>query len=177
LRIFIEQRYLAGARWRDRGRKMRNARAGGASAPERAALLLRLLLASLFIVHLYWKFVIFPGGLEAWWENLLKAGYPAFVPAYVLSAELAGALLLIPGVLTRYVACYAMPMMLGAAHFWIMRNGFFFTRAGAELPLVWLALLGIQAVAGDGPFAAVRSPDPRRALAWLRRRCLPAVQA
>ena len=144
----------------------------GASASERGALLLRLLLASLFIGHLYWKFVIFPGGLGAWWENLLKAGYPTFVPAYVLSAELTGALLLIPGVLTRYVAVYAKPMMLGAAHFWMTRNGFFFTKAGAELPLVWLALLAIQAVAGDGAFAAVRSPDVRRALKWLRRRRL-----
>jgi putative oxidoreductase len=156
---------------------MRNAQAEGASASQRAALLLRLLLASLFIVHLYWKFVIFPGGLEAWWENLLKAGYPAFVPAYVLSAELAGALLLIPGVLTRYVACYAMPMMLGAAHFWLIRNGFFFTKAGAELPLVWLALLGIQAVAGDGSLAAVRSPAPSRALISLRNRRLPVARA
>lgn len=146
---------------------MQDAQAGGAPAPERAALLIRLLLGALFIAHLYWKFVIFPGGLEAWWGNLLRAGYPAFVPAYVLSAELAGALLLIPGVLTRYVALYAMPMMLGAAHFWMVRKGFFFTKAGAELPLVWLALLGVQAVAGDGPFAAVRSPDPRRALALL----------
>ncbi|MDB5680783.1 MAG: hypothetical protein JWO16_588, partial [Sphingomonas bacterium] len=114
---------------------MRNARAGRVLASERTALLLRLLLGSLFIVHLSWKLVIFPGGLEAWWGNLLKAGYPAFVPAYVLSAELVGALLLIPGVLTRYVACYAMPMMLGGAHFWLIRNGFFFTKAGAELPL------------------------------------------
>ena len=149
---------------------MGHARAEYALAPERAALLLRLLLGALFIAHLYWKFLIFPGGLDAWWSNLLKAGYPAFVPAYVLSAELAGALLLIPGVLTRYVACYAMPMMLGAAHFWMARNGFFFTKAGAEFPLVWLALLVIQYFAGDGLFAAVRSPDPRRALAWLRRR-------
>ncbi|WP_222950470.1 DoxX family protein [Sphingomonas sp. JC676] len=133
-------------------------------------LLIRLLLGSLFIAHLYWKFVILAGGVEAWWGNLRRAGYPAFVPAYVLSAELAGALLLIPGVLTRYVALYAMPMMLGAAHFWMLRNGFFFTKAGAELPLVWLALLAVQAVAGDGPFAAVRSPDPRRVLAGLRRR-------
>jgi len=54
-----------------------------------------------------------------------------------------------------------MPMMIGAAHFWMTRNGFFFTKAGAELPLVWLALLAIQAVAGDGPFAKLRSPDPR----------------
>ena len=156
---------------------MRNARLARASASERVVLLLRLLLASLFIAHLYWKVAIFPGGLEAWWDNLRKAGYPAFVPFYVLSAELAGALLLIPGVLTRYVACYAMPMMLGAAHFWMMRNGFFFTSAGAELPLVWLALLGIQAVAADGALAAVRSPDPRRPLLWLRHRRRAAVEA
>lgn len=133
-------------------------------------MLIRLLLGTLFIAHLYWKLMIFPGGLEAWWGNLIGAGYPAFVPAYVLSAELAGALLLIPGVLTRYVALYAMPMMVGAAHFWIVRKGFFFTKAGAELPLVWLALLGVQAIAGDGPFAAVRSPDPRRVLGLLRPR-------
>ena len=156
---------------------MGNAPTRGASASDRAALLLRLLLGSLFIVHLYWKFAIFPGGLDAWWANLLKAGYPPFVPAYVLSAELAGALLLIPGVLTRYVACYAMPMMLGAAHFWMTRNGFYFTKAGAELPLVWLALLAIQAVAGDGSFAALRSPDPRWAMAWLRRRRFAAARA
>lgn len=148
---------------------MRDPRSSGAPAPERAALLIRLLLGALFIAHLYWKFMIFPGGLEAWWGNLLRAGYPAFVPAYVLSAELAGALLLIPGVLTRYVALYAMPMMLGAAHFWLTRKGFFFTKAGAELPLVWLALLAIQAIAGDGPLAVLRSPDPRRLLASLRR--------
>jgi putative oxidoreductase len=177
LRIRIEQRYPVAARWRDRGRTMGTGRAGGASAPERAALLLRLLLASLFIAHLYWKLAILPGGLRAWWGYLREAGYPAFAPAYVLSAEFAGALLLIPGILTRYVALYAMPMMLGAAHFWAVRKGFFFTGAGAELPLVWLALLGIQAVAGDGAFAAVRSPDPRRALAWLRRRRPSAVRA
>ena len=149
---------------------MREAGLAGGPAPETAALLIRVLLGTLFIAHLYWKLAILPGGLEAWWGNLRGAGYPAFVPAYVLSAELAGALLLIPGVMTRYVALYAMPMMLGAAQFWLARKGFYFTRAGAELPLVWLALLGVQAVVGDGPMAAVRSPDPRRALAWLRRR-------
>jgi putative oxidoreductase len=144
--------------------------ATGAPAPERAALLLRILLGALFIAHLYWKFAIFPGGLPAWWANLIKAGYPAFVPAYVVSAEVAGALLLIPGVLSRYVALYAMPMMLGAAHFWLLRKGFYFTNAGAELPLVWLALLGVLAVVGDGPFAAIASPRPRRLLSLLGRR-------
>src|SRR5947208_2651297 len=72
--------------------------------------LLRVLLGTLFIAHLYWKIAVLPGGLPAWWSGLAKSGYPAFVPAYVLSAELAGALLLIPGVMARYAALYAMPM-------------------------------------------------------------------
>ncbi len=133
-----------------------------------AALLLRLLLGGLFIAHLYWKIAVLPGGVGAWWINLQRAGYPAFVPAYVLSAEVAGALLLIPGVFTRYVALYAAPMMLGAAQFWAVRKGFYFTAAGAELPLVWLALLGIQVVAGDGLFALAASPDWRSLAARLR---------
>jgi putative oxidoreductase len=137
-----------------------------------SALLLRLLLGSLFIAHLHWKFAVFPGGLEAWWGNLLRQGYPTFVPAYVLSAEIAGALLLAPGVLTRYVAIYAAPMMIGAAQFWLVRKGFYFTQAGAELPLVWLALLGLQAVAGDGAWALVRSPSPMALLARMSGRRL-----
>jgi len=124
----------------------------------RGAFVLRLLLGALFIAHLYWKVVVLPGGVAVWWANLLKAGYPPIVPAYVLSAEVAGALLLIPGVLTRYVALYAIPMMIGAAQFWLVRRGFYFTGAGAELPLVWLALLGLQAFMGDGAPALVRSP-------------------
>jgi len=134
----------------------------GALAAGRIALALRVLLGALFIAHLYWKLAILPDGLETWWGNLRANGYPALVPAYVLSAEVLGALLLIPGVMTRYVAAYAMPMMLGAAHYWLVRKGFYFTQGGAEMPLVWLALLGIQVLAGDGARALVPSPDPRR---------------
>ena len=137
------------------------------SAAAYGALLLRLLLGALFIAHLYWKIAVRPGGIEAWSAGLVKLGYPAFVPIYVLSAEIAGAVLLIPGVLTRYVALHAMPMMLGAAQFWLARKGFYFTDAGAELPLVWLALLGLQALLGDGAHAWWPSPDPRRL--WRRR--------
>ncbi|THD59698.1 DoxX family protein [Phenylobacterium sp.] len=140
------------------------------SAPKAEALLLRLLLGGLFVAHLYWKVAILPGGIAAWWNNLQSAGYPPIVPAYVLSAEVAGALLLIPGVLTRYVALYAMPMMAGAAQFWMARKGFYFTAAGSELPFVWLALLGIQAVAGDGPGALAPSPNWRAVADRLRNR-------
>ena len=133
--------------------------AGQISRQEIGALLLRLLLGSLFIAHLYWKIAVLPGGLSAWRDGLVSIGYPSFVPLYVLTAEFLGALLLIPGIWTRYVVLYALPMMLGAAHFWFTRNGFYFTKAGAELPLVWAALLCIQAALGDGLFAVLRSPS------------------
>lgn len=131
-------------------------------AGDRTAMLLRILLGTLFILHLYWKLAILPGGVAGWWSTLSANGYPDFVMAYVLSAEALGAVLLIPGVFTRYVAVYAMPMMLGAAQFWLVRKGFYFTQAGAELPLVWLALLGLQVVAGDGSRALVASPPLSR---------------
>ena len=122
-----------------------------------APTMLRVLLGLLFVAHLYWKFALLPGGLPAWWSGLIRSGYPAVVPAYVLSAELAGALLLIPGIFTPLVALYALPMMLGAAQFWLVRKGFYFTKAGAELPIVWAALLLIQAIGGDGAWALLRS--------------------
>lgn len=118
-----------------------------------AALVLRVTLGLLFIVHLYWKFRIHDGGFVKWWSNFATNGYPWFVPYYVVSAEVLGALLLIPGIQTRLVSLYAVPMMLGAAHFWSVRKGFFFTAGGSELTLVWAVMLLVQAMLGDGAFA------------------------
>lgn len=118
-----------------------------------AALVLRVTLGLLFIVHLYWKFRIHDGGFAKWWSNFATNGYPWFVPYYVVSAEVLGALLLIPGIQTRLVSLYAVPMMLGAAHFWSVRKGFFFTAGGSELTLVWAVMLLVQAMLGDGAFA------------------------
>jgi putative oxidoreductase len=118
-----------------------------------AALVLRVTLGIMFIAHLYWKFQILPGGLDQWRSGLAATGYPAFVPWYVISAELAGALLLIPGIYTRWVSLYILPMMLGAAQFWLVRKGFYFTAAGAELPVIWSIMLVLQAMLGNGPYA------------------------
>jgi putative oxidoreductase len=134
------------------------ARRGSASY---AALLLRVTLGLLFLAHLYWKAELRPGGLHSWWSGLQKEGYPGFVLGYVLSAEFAGAILLIPGIATRWVSLYALPFMLGAAQFWLIRKGFFFTGAGGELPVVWSVLLIVQAVLGDGAYA-VGLPARRR---------------
>lgn len=123
-----------------------------AAAPY-AALLLRVTLGLLFLAHLYLKFEILPGGLDAWWSSLLASGYPRIVPWYAISAEFAGALLLIPGIYTRWVSLYALPLMIGASQFWLVRKGFYFTAAGAELPLTWSSMLIVQALLGDGAYA------------------------
>ena len=116
-----------------------------------AALLLRVTLGSLFIAHLYWKFAV--RGFDAWWSGLHAAGYPTAALIYVLCAEFAGALLLIPGIFTRWVCLFALPLMIGAAQFWFDRNGFYFTAAGAELPIVWGLALCVLALLGNGKYA------------------------
>ena len=80
------------------------------------------------------------------------------MPWYGISAEFAGAVLLIPGIYTRWVSLYAIPLMIGAAQFW-------FVRKGCELPVVWAIMLLVQALLGDGPYA-VRIA----ALPWDRHR-------
>jgi putative oxidoreductase len=123
-----------------------------------ATFLLRVTLGIFAIAHLYWKFFVRPDGFDGWWNGLITAGYPSWVIVYVLSGEFLGALLLIPGIYTRWVALYTMPLIVGAAQFWLVRKGFFFTAAGAELPTLWAVALIVQAGLGDGAFALVASP-------------------
>jgi putative oxidoreductase len=120
-------------------------------------LLLRVTLGCLFIAHLYWKFAILDGGLDKWWANLINNGYPAVVPWYAISAEFAGALLLIPGIYARWVALYTLPLMVGAAQYWAVRKGFYFTAGGFELPAAWTIMLILQILLGDGPYATISS--------------------
>lgn len=83
------------------------------------------------------------------------SGYHWSVGWYVVSAEILAAACLIPDIHTRWVSLYALPLMLGAVHFWWVRKGFFFyfTVAGCELPAVWAVMLLVQSVLGDGAFA------------------------
>jgi putative oxidoreductase len=137
-----------------------------------AALLLRVTLGVLFLAHLYWKFAVLDGGFNRWWGNFATNGYPWFVPYYVISAEFVGALCLIPGIYTRWAALYAVPMMFGAAHFWLTRKGFYFTAAGGELPLLWGTMLIVQVILGDGAWAARAS---NFSLPQFLRRAIPGA--
>jgi putative oxidoreductase len=84
---------------------------------------------------------------------LERAGYPAWVLIYTLSAEFGGASLITLGIYMRWASRYALPMMIGATLFWVPRNGFYFTGANWELPFIWSLMLLVQALLGDGAFA------------------------
>jgi hypothetical protein len=76
------------------------------------------------IVSAIWKFAILDGGLNRWWANFATNGYPSIVPWYSISAEFIGAILLIPGIYSRWVCLYTLPLIAGAAQFWSVRKGF-----------------------------------------------------
>src|SRR6266852_3462952 len=93
--------------------------------------------------------------------DLDNNGYPSITPWYCVSAEFVGAVFLVPGICTRWAALYALPLTIGAAQFWAVRKGFYFTGAGSELPVAWSAMLVVQILLGDGPYAVVSSVSGR----------------
>jgi putative oxidoreductase len=125
-----------------------------------AALLLRVVVGALFILHIYRKFFI--TGIGAWADNLAHNGYPKIVMAYVLIAEFSAAVALPLGLWTRWVSLFAFPLIAGAAYYWLVRTGFWFSAGGGEFPLLWAAALLVLALLGDGACA----------LRWPRRSAL-----
>jgi putative oxidoreductase len=116
-----------------------------------AALLLRAAVGALFILHIYRKFFI--TGIDAWWDNMAHSGYPKIVMIYALVAEFSAAVALPLGLWTRWVSLLAFPLIAGAAHFWLVRRGFWFSDAGGEFTLLWAAALLVLALLGDGAYA------------------------
>jgi len=126
-----------------------------------AALTLRLMLSFFFLAHLYSKFFT-RDGFWGWWAALTH-NHPACVPVYVLTVEFSCALLLPLGLRTRWVALWAIPSFLGIIQFWLHIGGYFFTTPGAEFPIMWLCMLVLQIILGDGAYALkiTRSPTAR----------------
>ena len=118
-----------------------------------AALLLRLSLGILFIAHFSLKFFVFtPAGTAKFFAGLGLPGELAYV---TMAVEIVGAIMLILGVWTRWVALVLVPILLGAIATVHGPAGFFFTNAhgGWEYPAFWVVGLLAQALIGDGAFA------------------------
>src|SRR5262245_44956817 len=114
-----------------------------------AALVLRLSLGVLFLVHGYIKLFVFTvPGTVGFFQSI---GYPALFAYLVLLAEVGGGIALILGFMARWVALLQIPLMLGAMQFHFA-NGFEFSNpnGGWEYPALWTAVLVVQALLGNG---------------------------
>ncbi len=117
-----------------------------------AALVLRLSLGIMFVMHAYLKLAVFTmDGTVQFFESL---GYPAFLAYVTVVAELGGGALLILGVYSRYVAAALIPILLGAMMVHV-GNGWVFSAQGGgyEYPLFLIAASATQFLLGDGAYA------------------------
>jgi putative oxidoreductase len=117
-----------------------------------ATALLRVSLGVMFVAHALLKLLVFTlPGTAQFFGSL---GLPGFLAYVTFAAELAGGVLLILGVGTRWVALALVPFLLGAtwAH---AGNGWLFTapNGGWEYPAFLTIAALVQALLGDGAYA------------------------
>ena len=126
------------------------------SAPY-AALILRLTTGALFVAHGLTKLLVFtPAGTAGFFEVL---GLPGWLGVATMVAEIAGGAALILGVKTREVSAALVFVLLGAAFFAHLPNGFGWTNAngGWEYPVMWALVQAALVALGDGAYALVPS--------------------
>ena len=128
-----------------------------ASQADIAALVLRVSMGVLFLVHAGLKIFVFtPAGTAAFFSSL---GLPGPLAYLVMAAELLGGIALILGLWTRWVSLALVPILLGSIYTPHGAAGFIFSNEGGgwEFPAFWAVALVVQALLGDGIFSLGRS--------------------
>ena len=134
------------------------------SNPDLAALVLRVAMGLMFLVHGSLKLFVFtPAGTAAFFQSI---GLPGPLAYLVIFAEIAGGIALILGFWTRYVSLALVPLMLGTIYSVHAAAGYFFSNAGGgwEFPAFWVVALIVQSLLGNG---ALRLATGRPAKAGL----------
>lgn len=119
-----------------------------------AATILRVTNGGLFLAHAALKIFVFtPAGTAGFFQSI---GLPGALAYVVILAEVLGGLALIAGFRTRIVALALVPVLLGAIFTVHGAAGFFFNNpnGGWEYPAFWAMTLIVQALLGNGAYAA-----------------------
>lgn len=117
------------------------------------ALILRVTLGVLFLVHAGLKIFVFtPAGTAQFFGSL---GLPAAFAYFVIVWEVVAGLMLVLGIWTSLAALVLIPDLLGAIFMVHGAAGFFFNnpKGGWEYPAFWSIALLVQALIGDGAYA------------------------
>jgi putative oxidoreductase len=121
-----------------------------------AALLLRMTMGVLFLLHGGLKLFVFtPAGTVGFFQSL---GLPGPLAYLTIAAEILGGLALIAGVYTRWVSLALVPVIVGAGFFAHASAGFFFSNEGGgwEFLAFWTVALFVQALLGDGAYSLTK---------------------
>jgi putative oxidoreductase len=120
-----------------------------------AALVLRLTLGTMYVVHGAWKIVTL--GLPVTVGFFEQQGFPGWTAYAVVAAEIIGGMLLIVGFQVRAVALVLVPILIGALKVHLP-NGFVFSypNGGWEYPAFLIVVSGVQALLGEGAYAVDR---------------------
>ena len=122
--------------------------------------LLRITSGGFLLVHGLIKLLVFtPAGTAGFFESI---GFPGLLAYPVMAGEIGLGLALILGLMTRWAALAAIPILLGSVipH---AGNGFLFSNNGGgwEFPVFWTILLVAQALLGGGAYALGNPPKKR----------------
>jgi putative oxidoreductase len=123
------------------------------SKADTAALILRVSMGIMFLVHAWLKIAVFtPAGTAQFFESI---GFPGFLAYVVIFAEMAGGTALILGLWTRWVSLALVPILLGSIYAPHGAAGFIFSNQGGgwEFPAFWAVALVVQSLLGNGSFA------------------------
>lgn len=121
-----------------------------------AALILRVSTGGLFLIHGLTKLFVFtPAGTASYFQSL---GLPGAFGYLTMLAEILGGLALILGVATRLVSLVMALVLLGAAWFGHVANGFGFGNPGGgwEYPVFWAIVMVALAALGGGRMALTK---------------------
>ena len=120
------------------------------------AMLLRLVLGIVYMMHAYLALVVFgPSGMIAY---QVKAGvpFPELATWYLILAHGLGGIFLVLGIYTRWAAMANVPVMLGAIVFVHLKKGFWAHEGGYEYALVLLVATVACAMIGGGALSLRR---------------------
>ena len=125
---------------------------------DHAALILRLALGTMFLIHGLLKFFVFTmPGTAGFFASV---GFPGWTAYIVVPAEVLAGVALIAGFQTRWVALAGVPILLGslAVH---AGNGWVFSNAngGWEYPLFLVVTALVVALLGGGRFAVTKTAE------------------
>ena len=120
------------------------------------ALLLRLILGVVYVMHAYLVLVVM--GPTTMISEQIKYGVhtPEIATWYLILAHGLGGIFLVLGIYTRWAALVNLPAMLGAIVFVHLKKGFWAFDGGYEYALVLLVATAAAAMIGGGALSLKR---------------------